>query len=133
MDDIKSWYSTGEIRFSKLQVEWMLMNFELLNIGQWPKDPFGVRSEQLAPHAYFENPIEVWMEFMPRLQATNRDGEMAVDFYCYQKDEARLAHIYGCYLNQVSEKIGHAVKYISGKSRKTRTYQEFISHRRRQG
>lgn len=130
MDEIKSWYSPGEIRFSKLQIEWMLMNHEEISNGQWPKDPFGVRSEQLSPHGYFEAGIEVWMEFEPRLKATGRDGEMAIDFYCYQKDEARLAHIYKCYLNQVSERIGNAVKYISGKSRKRRTYQEFLQHRK---
>jgi len=130
MDDIKSWYSPGEIKFYRSQVEWMLMHYNLICIGLWPADPFGVRSEQLSPHGYFEAGIEVWMEFEPRLKATGRDGEMAVDFYCYQKDEARLAHIYGCYLNQVNEKVGHAVKYMSGKSRKRRTYQEFLQHRK---
>jgi len=126
----KPWYSPGEITFTPLQVIYLLQNYESISTGNWPRDPNAVKNDNLSPRGYFEAGIEVWMEFEPRLKATGRDGEMAVDFYCYQKDEARLAYIYGCYLNQVNERIGHAVKYISGKSRKRRTYQEFLHHRK---
>jgi len=128
MDDIKNWYSPGEIVFSVSQVIWLLTIYELGILREWPKDPFGVRSEQLVPHAYFENPTAVWMEFMPRLVAAGRDGEMAIDFYCYQKNESRISQIYNCHFSEVSIRIERAIKYMSGKNRRRRSYHDFVTH-----
>jgi len=120
----------GEFIFLYQQVEWYIECYEVMARGDWPIDPFRVRSETLSPHGYFETPIAVWLDFLPRFQATGRDGEMAVDFYCYQKDEGRLAQIYNCRYDQVGKRIRRVVRYISGKDRKDISYREFCQHRR---
>lgn len=133
MNEVSSnagWWAPGQITFTKEQVEFLLIYYELISQGNWPGDPFKIQAETLSPHAYFEAIVCVWMDFIPRFQATGRDGEMAVDFYAYQKDEGRLAQIYNCQYDLVGKRIRRAIRYISGKDRKDISYREFCQHRR---
>jgi len=123
------WWSPGEFCFHPVQTVWYLECYEIMARGDWPVDPNRVRSEQISPHGYFETPIAVWIDFLPRFQATGRDGEMAVDYYAYQKDDGRLAQIYHCRYDLVGKRIRRVVKYISGKYRRESSYWEFIHHK----
>lgn len=130
IDPFKGWWLPGDFIFHPEQVKWYVACYEIMCMGSWPKDPCDVRSEQISPIAYFENPEAVWMEFLPRFKSTGRDGEMAIDFYCYQKDSSRLAEIYNLDRREVEERVIQVITYISGLKRKDRSYSEHFGHRK---
>lgn len=130
INEAAGWWSPGEFCFHPVQTKWYLECYEIMARGDWPVDPNRVRSETLSPHGYFETPEAVWIEFLPRFQSTERDGELAIDLYAYQKELGRLAQIYNCSYDKIGKRARRVVKYISGLDRKETTYREYYQHKR---
>jgi len=77
---------------------------------------------------FFETPIAIKMELMPRLEATDKDGGMAVLRYAYQMKDGRIAQLSGCNYNEVGYNIERAVSYMSTRKRRERSYHDFVTH-----
>jgi len=130
INESAGWWSPGEFCFHPAQTVWYFECYEVMARGDWPLDPFRVRSETLSPHAYFETPIAVWIEFQPRFNSTGIDGEMAILKYAYQMDYSRIALLCGCDYSEVDDKIERAIKYISTKRRRKVSYWRYCNHAR---
>ena len=128
IDCTRSWWPPGDIIFCPEQVVWLLENYELISQCIWPREPNDVRSQTLSPHAYFESPTAVWIEFMPRFQATGRDGEMAIQRYAYKLDNSRISQLVGCKRDEVDNRIARAIEYMATRKRRKRSYWRFCNH-----
>ncbi len=75
----KTWYSPGEIRFTKPQCLWLIRNLSALREGHWPKDGssyFDIPSgKKTGKHrAPFEIAIDYAVEIQVRLERAGLNG-----------------------------------------------------------
>ncbi len=125
-------WQPSEIKYSSVQVIWLLENLYLLKEGRWPENPLGSYSE-VAGHsqkAPFETPIQIIAELEVRLGMAGRDGELAKSFYADCIDEDRLAIIGHLQEWQVRRRIKRAVSYCCGYRRKTLSYIDWQKQRK---
>lgn len=54
---------------------------------------------------------------------------MLKDFYLWVKSDREMAIAYNMDIYDIERRVRRALRYISGWKRKSRTYEEFISHR----
>ena len=133
IDFRKGWWTPAEIVFEQRQCVWLVSWLNVLEVGDWAPIP---QNEVLAKHetpqhrAYFETPAQIYAEITYRLDRTGQDGEMVKDFYLWTKTDREMAIAYNMDIYEIEHRARRAIRYISGWKRKTRTYEEFISHRR---
>ena len=133
IDFRKGWWEPREIVFESRQCVWLVSELPTLEVGNWPPIP---QNEVLAKHerpkggAYFETPAQIWVEITTRLDRCGRDGEMLKDFYLWNKTDREMAIAYNMDIYDIEHRVRRALRYISGWRRRTRTYEEFVSHRR---
>lgn len=124
-----SWWSPGEIRYSEVQVEWMLSHLLEMRQGEWPTDPNGsdpmVRSK-LKPYAHFE-PIACCVgELERRIDKCGAAGIALKLTLAYGEEHYRVAHAFGWNGRECHRRIRQAMRYVCGVRAKSVSYKEFV-------
>ena len=133
IDFRKGWWLPIEIVFAPVQCIWLVSWLPTLEVGDWPVIPQNEtwnRQKKLKGGAYFETPAQIYAEITYRLDRTGQDGEMVKDFYLWQKSDREMCIAYNMDIYEIEHRVRRALRYISGWKRKTRTYEDFVSHRR---
>jgi len=133
IDFRKGWWEPREIVFESRQCVWLVEHLIVLERGDWPAIPQNetwAKKKRSQGGAYFETPALIYSEITYRLDRTGQDGEMLKDFYLWNKTDREMAIAYNMDIYEIEHRVRRALRYISGWKRKTRTYEEFISHRR---
>lgn len=134
IDFRKGWWTPGEIVFQSQQCIWLVSWLNVLEGGDWtpiPQNEVLTRHKKPQHQAYFETAAEIYAEITYRLDRTGQDGEMLKDFYLWEKSDREMAIAYNLDIYEIERRVRRALRYISGWKRKTRTYQDFVSHRRK--
>ena len=127
---IDDWYSYGQFKFTREQIEWGIHNIKLLKTGYWVPPPKGyadrVGHTALKNEAYYIKPEIIAAEIEARLEMAGRDGSMCKHYFCDGDDERTLSIDFGCPIWRVKRRIERAMRYMSGKRRKRISYQDWI-------
>lgn len=127
------WFSPRECIWDRQQVKWILAHLGLLKAGYWPPDSTGresVKTHKKTRRAYFEVPVEIATEVEARLDRTGRDGLFCLTFYHGNISQDRIAQLERMPVEEVGKRISRVIRYISGWSRKERSYEEFVQHKK---
>ncbi len=139
MTEQKDFYSLGEIRFTRPQVIFLLRNFELLLDGVWPSDHkesgYTGGKGKHGHKAPFENPELIMADLVTRLDSVGRDALPLL--IAYSKDLEQqyyirdfLARCLRIDVIELDKRIDNALRYISGKWMRKRSYQQFCQHKK---
>ena len=142
----KDWYSPGEIRFTRVQVLWLLHNLGSLRDGHWPPeassyiDIFDITGKKSGRHkAPFVTPIEYAAEIEARLEKAGLDGLILEAIECCDKSVASMASYLRMPEWAIEKRCNWALSYIASgparrwhdiSKRKGETYQEFKRRRK---
>lgn len=126
------WYEPGDIRFCPNQMVWLMGNLNILGEGQWPPDPNGDSGNRRSnsKQAPFETPACFHAEITLRLNRCGKDGILAYQHWGEGTDEITLSELMGIPDYKVRRRLRRVLAYISGWKRKTRSYDEFVQHRK---
>lgn len=131
------WCTPGDVaaRFTRDQIIFCLEHWGDIELAMWPPPPYEeVPSSYVSRHAYFEMPTIIKLEIEERLKRCGRDGQMLKDRYALGKSDTDMELTYRSkylrYLEEIEQRIGHVLGYISGKKRKRSSYRDWREHRR---
>ena len=117
----KEWYHYGEIRFCPYQVMFIIVNSELLVIGEWPKRPQGAYTDflplDISTEAYYTRPTSILAEVEIRLGRINRYCKLALI------DEVNN----GLTFDTLSRPAIDALMYAKGWRRKRSSFSHWLS------
>ncbi len=125
----KGWYSIGEFRFCRLQIQWLIAEFlrvwadEIIVMRDtWPREDRETgyteappTQHAIRPGAPFERPLQIVGEIRARLSKTGQDGRELVLMVENKSDE-------------LSTRARNALNYCSGWRRK-RDYGDWLKQR----
>lgn len=129
MTTTDTWYTPGQIKFSKRQVQnFILPWLDLLREGEWPSRPscYVGHDKRVRTQATFVVPAEVAAEMDERLKLCGREGALLER--CYTEGE-RIEDIAKSILRDehwVERRIGSLLRFVSGWRRPRVTYQEWL-------
>ena len=130
MGNIDDGFTPREIRFTKENIIWLLGYLDLLKQGYWP--PLGgdvLVKSGISGRAYFEIPIGIAAEIEQRLEALGDPDEFIIrDRFCHEEDVWTLEKKYHRSNGEITMRINRALRYISGFSRKTIPYDEWVKN-----
>lgn len=142
----KDWYSPGEIKFTRVQILWILEHAGTLREGRWPNDPIPSGYVDLptirkkgGKEAYFIKPIEIIAEVESRLEKCGLDGLILEAIECWDKTIASMASYLRMQDYTIRKKRKTALGYVASgparrwhdiSKRKGETYAEF-KHRKK--
>lgn len=134
------WYSPGQITFTKHQVIWLLRHLPEIRVGFWPSEHketgySGKAKGKVGHAAYFEKPVQVAAELDQRLEMAGIDGLLLEFVYSSESQdiitlEQHIANAMRLEFGTVERRIETALRYVCGKARKSRDYQDFKRHRK---
>ena len=124
---------SGEGRYSRQTVEWVLRHLLDLRQGVWP-DPesselLGAKRHSQLNRAYFETPAGMAGIIESQLKQCGLDGLMVKIQFVMGESDNDLAKISRCSVSAVQRRINSAMAYISGKP-KDRDYRDFRDHKK---
>lgn len=131
-------YTPAEIRFCPHQVTWLIGQLALLRVGSRPSDQketgYTGSKGKVSQKAYFETPVSVAAELDWRLERCGLDGILLEFVYAADIDDrlASIAHIASALRldpRAVERRINTALRYVSGRWRRTRSYRQFVRHK----
>ena len=131
------WWAPRDIRFTREQVVWLLGWLPSMREGNWLAEPRGSGytdapggKKTRSRHAAYETPCQVAAELDARLARCGLDRYLVEDCYTYGVDERELAGKLGLDVEDIGQRIGAALKYVSGWRRKQCSLREWRGHRR---
>lgn len=138
----ETYYKSGEIKFSRQQIEWLIPLLPLLRNGVYPRDPketgvydTPIGKRQVKAKAPFITASEIAAELDFRLCQAGEDGLFLEMVYSQPDDRyfilQHIATALGVDINWVDRDIERALKYVCGFKRKSRSYREFRNHKGR--
>ena len=115
-------YTPGSIRWTRKQCIFLLQWSSLLKEGKWPSDYketgyAGSKSRPNNQRAPYETAIQIWAELAVRIGKTGQDGYFLVQVYSSENQLAemdRIARAFQIDINEVSERLERALKYVTG-------------------
>lgn len=129
------WFSPQECVWDEQQVKWILVHLDLLLANCWPDSPkdedcwmIKVNKSKMSSS---QTPRSIAIEVEARLAETGQDGDICRTFYYRKISYDELARLLVMPVEEVERRVNQVIKYISGWSRKKRSYKEFIGHRRK--
>ena len=139
------YYKPNEIwqRWSVKQVKWLLENLSLLRGGSYPKDPketgfydTPVGKRQIKAKASFLVSADIYAELTDRIESCGLDGLLLELAYSSGEDdriqiEQHISTALHEDINDTDRRLNSALKFVVGKNRKRRSYQEFRNHKGR--
>lgn len=140
MEINETWYSLGEIRFTRKQCLWVIRSLPYLRGGGRPANPAGsgyvdspISKRKGKSGAYFEEPILLAADIQIRLEHCGLDGLILEAIEGWDKTVASLSqylHIPGWSIlkrrkNALGYISGPARRWITTPKRKRETYQQF--------
>lgn len=133
------WFSPSQITFKRHEVIWLLENFELLLDGIWPSDHkisgyTGLKGRPRGHSAPFEKVALIMAELVTRLDSVGRDALPLLIAYSKEPDQQYyirdfLAKCLRIDAIELDKRIENALRYISGKWARKRSYKEFCQHK----
>ena len=136
------YYKPNEIwqRWSAKQVKWLIPYLPLLRGGSYPRDPTEsgytespLGRRQVKAKASFIGAAEIASEIDWRLCQCGEDGLFLEMVYSQPEDiyfvMQHIASALKVDINTVERKVHQALRYICGKNRKSRSYQQWRNHK----
>jgi len=141
---MKEHYSPGEIKFTRVQVLWLLQNLGSLRDGYWPPEASNYTDSLIIKSgghkAPFVTPIDFAAEIEARLERCGLDGLILEAIECWGKSEASIASYFGTPEWKIFKRYKRALRYVASgparrwhntKKRQGVTYHEFENKTRR--
>ncbi len=135
----ENWFSYGEFKFSREQIVWALEHLQMLREGQWPPEHketgyIGGKDKTINRRATFENPAIIASEIDSRLVCCGLDGLLLELAYASGEDdriqiEQHIAFALGENINEIDRRVNRALKFLTGKRRKRRSYDQWRNHK----
>lgn len=139
---IEAYYKPNEIwqKWSGNQVKWLIPYLPLLRSGVYPRDPAesgytdaSVGKRQIRAKAPFITAGEIAGELDFRLRQCKEDG-LFLEMVYSQPDDTffvmqHIASALGVEINTVEGNIHQALRYVCGRNRKRRSFNEWKNHK----
>ena len=121
----KDFYAPREIRFTRVQVLWLIRNLPGLREGYWPAEassyidiPLGKKTGKHK--AYFETPVEYAVEIESRLERAGLDGLILEAIEGWDKSVASLAAYFRLPEWVIRRRRRRALAFVAGWRRKVK-------------
>lgn len=142
---IERWYSPGQIRFTRLQMLWLIKNLPDLCEGRWTPNPEGSSSIDMPiirkgkrGKSPTKDPCLVAAEVETRLEKCGIDGLILEAIVGWGKSDESISKYLGMPVWSVRKRAKRALGYISSSGedagegrRKRMSYREFKGQKRR--
>lgn len=134
-----TWFSLGEIRYTRPQIIYLIRHFDLLLDFVWPSDHkisgySGQKGRARGHSAPFEKVAQIMAELTSRLDRVGRDSLLLL--IVYSKDLEQQYYIRDFLSKclridavELDKRIDNALRYISGKWARKRSYKQFCQHK----
>lgn len=130
---IERWYSPGVIKFTRLQMLWLIKNLVDLRGGRWTPNPEGSHSIDMPlirkgkrGKSPSKDPCLIAAEVEIRLERCGIDGLILEATVGWGKSDQSLSKYLGMPVWSVKKRAKRALRYISsGEERERMSYREF--------